>query len=183
MVDFVPIALRALPWAAPGVVVSVLLGCIWTVWRRRRAGLQRAIAEALLLAWVGSYVSITLTPGQHIEFGQSRSLCGVILLSPIGIGALHGISDRVLNLLLCIPAGFMALASTRVRTGWITAVIALPIAAELIQYLAPVLGRACQLSDIQDNWQGALIGAALGGLIAFLRWLRTRAPKQSAAVS
>lgn len=169
--EFISIALRALPWAGPGVLLTLALATGWALWRGRTQGFGLATQEALLIAWIGCYVSITLTPGALIVFDQSRSACGLSLARPLGLGAFHNIGDRALNLLICLPAGFLAVTTPRHRTGWIIAVVATPIAAEIIQYLAPFLGRACQLADLQDNWEGALVGALLAGLLVLLRRL------------
>jgi hypothetical protein len=136
------------------------------------------MAEALLIAGIGIYVSVTLTPMRTLIWGQSLGQCGFFLLPPVGWHVFQGLDDRTLNVWLCVPAGFMAVMSKRMRPGWIIAGFCLPILAETIQHFAPVLEHVCQAADVEDNWQGVLMGAMLGGAVLFVHWLFRRSEKE-----
>lgn len=175
---YVDLFLRGQPWAGPGVIVSLVVAVIAAVcWRRHRAlPLGTTVSAALLVFWIGAYLSVTLTPGPDIEFGQSRSACVLVLEGPAGL--LH-VSDRVLNVLLSVPAGVMTVLSRgRLRLWWVVFAVVTPVIAELVQYLQPWLERVCDLTDVQDAWEGFVLGAALGVTVVLVRrgWRGARAP-------
>jgi hypothetical protein len=136
------------------------------------------MAEALLVAGIGVYVSVCLTPGPYLPWGNTDGQCGLFLLPPLGLHAFQGIDDRSLNVWLCVPAGFMAVLSTRLRPAWIVTCVFLPVASEVIQHFAPVLMHSCQVADVEDNWQGVVMGAILGGILLAIRWLLGRSKPQ-----
>ncbi len=167
-------ALQGQPYVIPGLLASLVIAGAWMLLRRRRSGTRQAQAEAILVAGIGAYVSVCLTPGPYLPWGNDSGQCGLFLLRPVGLQAFQGIDDRSLNVWLCVPAGFMAVASTRLRPAWILTCVFLPLASEVIQHFAPVLMHTCQATDVEDNWQGVLMGAALGGIILVGRWLWSR---------
>ncbi len=186
-VGMIQAALRGQPYVIPGILASLVIAGAWMLLRRRRCGSRQAIAEALLVAGIGVYVSVCLTPGPYLPWGNTDGQCGLSLLPPVDWRAFQQIDDRSLNVWLCVPAGLMAAVSTRMRPAWIATCVFLPVAAEVIQHFAPVLSHSCQLSDVEDNWQGVLVGAILGGIVLVVRWIwsrskRTASPDEVAAL-
>ena len=80
-------------------------------------------------------------------------------------------SENLFNLLMFLPFGFLC-PGNRTGSGWLRAAAAgleLSCAIELLQ---PFFGRSFDCNDILLNALGALIGAALSGLLA--RWHAAR---------
>jgi hypothetical protein len=69
-----------------------------------------------------------MTPGPYLPWGNDGGQCGLVLLPPLGLHAFQGIDDRSLNVWLCVPAGLMAVVSTRMRPAWIVTCVVLPVA-------------------------------------------------------
>lgn len=55
--------------------------------------------------------------------------------------------------------------------AWIVTCVVLPVASEVIQHFDPALMHSCQVADVEDNWQGVLMGAILGVVVLVIRWL------------
>ena len=82
-------------------------------------------------------------------------------------------SENLFNLLMFLPFGFLC-PGKRTGSGWLwtaAAGLGLSCAIELLQ---PFLGRSFDCNDILLNALGALIGAALSGLLARWHAARTR---------
>ena len=81
--------------------------------------------------------------------------------------------QSLLNLLMFLPFGFLC-PGKRTGSGWLrtaAAGLGLSCAIELLQ---PFFGRSFDCNDILLNALGALIGAALSGLLARWHAARTR---------
>lgn len=70
-----------------------------------------------------------------------------------------------------MPAGFFIAASKHWRLGWVAAAIGAPIFAETWQHWIPALLRLCHVPDIQDNYQGVLIGILVGFVAVGMKYL------------
>ena len=82
-------------------------------------------------------------------------------------------SENLFNLLMFLPFGFLC-PGKRTSSGWLrtaAAGLGLSCAIELLQ---PFFGRSFDCNDILLNALGALIGAALSGLLARWHAARTR---------
>ena len=149
----------------PGLAVSFVLSLALA------APVGRILAIAWLNAWallmaLGIIVSATLTPSRAaLEFGAGgNSTCDMTRIGPAPLADVLMISDASLNILLFAPLGIALalLPRSRRKAGLIGLAIVLPFAIESTQLLAPILGRACQSSDVADNLTGLVLGLAAG---------------------
>jgi hypothetical protein len=93
----------------------------------------------------------------------------------VGWQALAGDDQRLLNVLLLVPAaalGVVVAARLRGRAGTplLVGVVALPLLFETVQWAFPDLNRACDVTDLVDNLTGVAAGLLVGRGIAVLRW-------------
>ena len=76
-------------------------------------------------------------------------------------------SGNLFNLLMFLPFGFLC-PGKRTGSGWLRTAAAGLVLSCAIELLQPFFGRSFDCNDILLNALGALIGAALSGLLA--RW-------------
>jgi hypothetical protein len=166
---------RATPWAPYGLAVAVI-GAVALARSLARRGGTSTIGTGLWLLFVGTIVTLTMTPG--LSHGVVHH-CGLLvsgILTPAELLAFH---ERGLNAWMYVPPALLAVLARR-RETWVTALAitaALPFVSELTQWAIPALGRQCQVQDIVGNLTGVAIGAAAGfvvrGLIRLPRPVRT----------
>ena len=132
----------------------------------------------LLLMSVGAVLAATIPPDAGGFSGRpsapGRCDFGRIGLAPLS-QYLH-LGDTRLNVVLFVPLGLAVglLGRSPATARVLVTVLALPLAIEAIQSLAPMLGRGCQSRDVVDNLLGLGIGLALGVLLSVVRAGRTR---------
>jgi hypothetical protein len=150
----------------PGLAVSFVLSLALAAPVGRGLAISWMHAWALLMA-LGIVVSATLTPSRAaLEFGAggSSAPCDMTRIGPAPLADVLMISDASLNMLLFAPLGIALglLPRSRRKAGLVCLAIVLPFAIESTQLLAPILGRACQSSDVADNLTGLVLGLAVG---------------------
>lgn len=94
--------------------------------------------------------------------------------APDGFWILSG-SQRMLNVAVFVPAGALwVLGVSRWRLGWLLVPAGLvglglySVAIELLQLELARIDRSCDVTDVVDNVTGALIGGAVGLVLALL---------------
>jgi hypothetical protein len=164
----------------PGMVVVLLLAGVVFLVVRWRASTARALLAALLTSWTGLVLLATLSPMRlgaiQIERHGQR-VCAVLPhLSPAG--ALHD-DQRLLNVLLFIPLGALVYVFHRRAARRVALMVALlPVFIEVVQYTFRSLNRACDGTDVADNWMGLAIGLAIGLAVALPVWAVRRLRRQ-----
>ncbi|HEX8972548.1 VanZ family protein [Oryzihumus sp.] len=156
----------------PGMLVALLLALVVYLVVRRRGHSSRAWLSALLTAWTGMVLLATLAPQRlgAIQIARhGRRYCAVLPhLSPWG--ALQD-DQRLLNVLLFIPLGALVFVFHRHAAVRVAAmVVVLPIVIETVQYVVVSLHRACDGTDVVDNWMGLAIGLVIGLAVAVPVW-------------
>lgn len=157
--------LAAYPWLAfallaAAVVVGPPLGW-WLATRPRAAWALAALAAVAVLV-------TTLYPtGREVELvcvlGRDGTLAG---------------PEPLANVALFVPIGLLVgIASRRPALGALAGAV-LTVAIELVQALAPALGRSCAVDDAIANAVGAALGAVLAA--AALLLARRGAPTEDA---
>ncbi|WP_156752089.1 VanZ family protein [Mycobacterium sp. ACS1612] len=143
----------------------------------RRLRTENWIAFLLIMS-VGGVLAATITPLAGGFRGRppppGRCDFGRIGLAPLSHYLQFG--ETGLNVILFVPLGLAVglLGRSPATARVLVAVLALPLAIEVIQSLAPMLGRGCQSRDVIDNLLGLGIGLALGVLLSVFRARRTR---------
>ncbi|MBF4575480.1 VanZ family protein [Frondihabitans sp. VKM Ac-2883] len=138
-----------------------------------RIGLWVAVAAATLLAWVLHRLRL-----RRVLLGLSAvALIAVLVLTLLPDGArpggvtctvqfsvpFQGI-DTLANVAMLLPLVlFLGTATNRPLTI-LTGAVALSAVIEVVQALAPVLGRRCDT----DDWAMNTVGAVLGAVIALV---------------
>ncbi|MGZ4629113.1 VanZ family protein [Oryzihumus sp.] len=156
----------------PGMLVALLLAFVVFLVVRHRASPARGLLSAVLTLWTGMVLLATLAPQRlgaiQIERHGQR-VCAVLPhLSPWG--ALHD-DQRLLNVLLFIPLGALVFVFHRHAAARVAVMVALlPIFIEVVQYTFRSLNRACDGTDVVDNWMGLVIGLAIGLAFAVPVW-------------
>lgn len=145
--------------AAVGAVAAV---AVFAVLVGRGVGALRSAAVASL-AWSVAVVSaVSLAPDVD-RFDQGT--CSLrLVLAP----APWSDDQRLLNVLMYVPLGFLAVVVAKRWTSRLVAVgvlLAALIAVEWLQRTS-VIGRSCDLNDVIDNWLGVLVGAGVGAVVA-----------------
>ena len=167
----------------PGMLVALLLALVVFLVVRHRSSPARGLLAAVLTAWTGMVLLATLAPQRlgaiQIERHGQR-VCAVLPhLSPWG--ALHD-DQRLLNVLLFIPLGALVFVFHRHAAVRVAAmVVVLPIVIETVQYAFRSLNRACDGTDVIDNWMGLTIGLAIGLVYAVPLWAARKLHRQSRA--
>ena len=167
----------------PGMLVALLLALVVYLVLRRRGHSSRALLSAVLTAWTGMVLLATLGPQRlgpiQIE-RHGRRVCAVLPhLSPWG--ALHD-DQRLLNVLLFIPLGALVFVFHRRAAARVAVMVALlPIVIESVQYVFRSLNRACDGTDVVDNWMGLVIGLAIGLVVAVPVWAGRKVRRQARA--
>jgi VanZ family protein len=166
-----------LPWFLPGLAITTVIALAVAGRVARRLRTERWIAF-LLVTGVGAVLAATIPPDGGGSSGRpsvpGRCDFGRIGLAPLS-QYLH-LGDTSLNVILFVPLGLAIglLGRSPATARVLVAVLALPLAIEAIQSLAPMLGRGCQSRDVVDNLLGLGIGLALGVLLSVVRAVRTR---------
>lgn len=142
-----------------GLALSVVVALVLA----RPGGRRRTVAA--VIAGASGVLVLGLTFSPDVRGVQSQAVCN---LAP------YAFPFDVLNVaLFLLPALFVVVALRRV----VVVAVAVPLVSaliELVQFLAPALGRRCDIDDWLANLIGGLLGVALG-LIA-LRAGRRRTP-------
>lgn len=151
------------PWAIPIGLVSILLA----------AGLCLPVAKWLhssrfvvwmLLASIGVVAGylLTSTVGPVVEH-----FCDLSDEALPQWSSLTTISEATLDVWIFVPMGIAAvlLRPRIVAAVAAVAVLAIPIGVEGLQYLAPRLGRTCQINDALTDMLGVVIGIVVGLVI------------------
>ena len=152
-----------LAWALSGrlgwVTAVALSGCAWTV-------VVLAILTLLPAQWgTGIVPAETRLETCSMDYGGP---------APDGFWILSG-SQRMLNVAVFVPAAALwVLGVARWRLGWLLAPAGLvllglySVAIELLQLELARIDRACDVTDVVDNVTGALIGGAIGVVLALV---------------
>ncbi|GAA2807343.1 hypothetical protein GCM10010441_35170 [Kitasatospora paracochleata] len=121
----------------------------------------RSDRPALIAVWVASAVgAVCLTMwSTGGTGGVGRCVVNLSLFEPF-----HEVQGR-LNLAMFVPLGFLGALVTRRMVPAAAAGVILSAGIETIQGAFPVLGRACDTSDLVANSSGAVIGAIAGWLV------------------
>ena len=163
-----------------GVLLSglVLLGVGRLL--RDRVGSVASIAWPGLVWAIVVIALVTLMPDRWnpgIVPAETRSpTCSTDYGGPAPEGFwIFGGTQRLLNTLLFVPAGaLLVLAVARWRAGWwlvplgLVALAAYSVGIEWTQLAVARIDRACDVTDIVDNVTGALVGSALGLVLALM---------------
>lgn len=154
----------------------------------RRLGPVTALAIAGFCWTVVSIGILTLIPARWdigvVPIGEAQTECSLDYGGPApdGFWILPG-SQRLLNIVVFVPAGALwVLAVARWRSGWVlgpVGIIGLGLYSagiESLQLAAARIGRACDVTDMVDNLTGAVLGGAIGILLALVLrpWRRRR---------
>lgn len=158
------------PWFWPGVGAALLAASMSAgpVARRLRTG---PVHAWLLLMSLAGILVLTLTPGfEGLAPGAARS-CDLTSVAGPTLRAMRSINEVSLNVALFVPLGVLVGAMDRSpgKAALLLGSVALPFAVEGIQFLVPVLGRTCQLGDVESNLTGLVAGFLVGSTAGFLR--------------
>ncbi|SMH28216.1 VanZ like family protein [Rathayibacter oskolensis] len=137
------VLVRILFWV--GIVASAALGLLLV--RTRRA---RTLSVLAVLALVAG-LAVALSP----EDNRAPALCTVQFSMPF-----QGL-DTLANIAMLLPLTLFAALRVGRPLPVLAAVSGLSALIELVQALAPALGRSCDTDDWFMNTVGAAIGAAL----------------------
>ena len=161
--------------AASGLVCGLLALLL-----QPRLGWVTALAVAGLLWSLAIIASITLIPANGapgIVYAEGRSTtCSWDIGGPApdGFWIFSG-GQRLLNTVVFVPPGaLLVLAAARWRTAWVLVPAGLVLLAaysvgiELTQLVLARLDRACDVTDVVDNVTGAVLGVAVGIVLAVL---------------
>jgi VanZ family protein len=165
-----------LPWFLPGLAITTAIALAGAAPIAGRLRTDRRIAFLLLMS-VGAVLAATIPPDSDGFSGRPTApgRCDFGRIGPAPLGQYLHIGDTSLNVILFIPlglaVGLLGQSATKVRA--LLAALALPLAIEAIQSLAPMLGRGCQSRDVVDNLLGLGVGLALGVLLSAVRARRT----------
>lgn len=160
-----------------GAAGSLLVCGLLALALRRRLGDARAWCLAGLLWTLVVVTLVTLVPANGapgiIPAGEAQTSCSwdVGGPAPEGFWILGG-GQRLLNTALFVPPGVFlgVLLGTR-RRWWLAGLGVLLLAAcsagiEITQLELARLDRACDVTDVVDNTAGAVLGVALGLVVA-----------------
>jgi VanZ family protein len=165
-----------LPCFLPGLAITTVIALAVTGRVARRLRTQSWIAFLLVVS-VGAVLVATIPPDAG-GFSGRPSAPGRCEFRRIGLAPLSQylhLGDTSLNVILFVPLGLAIglLGRSPATARLLVAALALPLAIEAIQSLAPMLGRGCQSRDVVDNLLGLGIGLALGVLLSVVRAGRT----------
>jgi VanZ like protein len=162
------------------VAVSGAVCLLLTLLLQRRLGWASAVALGGLLWSVAVIGSITLIPANGapgIVPAEGRlATCSwdVGGPAPDGFWIFSG-GQRGLNTAVFVPSGaLLVLAAARWRAAWVLVPAGLvvlagySVAIEATQLALARIDRACDVTDVVDNTIGAMLGAALGIVLALL---------------
>jgi hypothetical protein len=158
-----------------GVPAGLVAGLALWWWLRPRVAALRALAGGALLWAVTGIGTVTLSPSNS---RAAQDGCRLTWDAPI-IGAVTE-DARLLNLLLFVPVGLLALVAFPRRLSWVAVVlvITMPALIEVLQ-MTPAVGRSCDAVDLIDNWSGGALGSLIGLLLRAVRALPRERPPSS----
>jgi VanZ family protein len=155
--------------AVVGLVVA-LVACLTLV--RRGTSWRQAVTVSLLAWTVAVMLAVSLAPDVGREAAGSCSFD--LRAQPPWTS-----DQRLLNVLMYVPVGFLAVLAVGGRRSRAIAVVAgvLALAAvvELVQQVH-LVGRSCDVADMVDNWIGAALGASIGMGVALVDRRTQRRP-------
>lgn len=175
-----------------GVAVAAVASFLLVLVLRRWLPPFTAWCWGLLLFSVVCVGVLTLTPAYAVPpviYAENRpTSCSMDYggPSPDGFWIVGG-GQRFLNVLVFVPAGmFLVLALARWRAAWVLAPLGLlglaaySVAIEWAQFEVARIDRACDVTDMVDNTLGAVVGFAVGLLLALVvRPWRHRSPRDA----
>lgn len=142
------------------IVGVLVLGALLAVLLRRKTSMSapRSFWTAAAVASVAAVLLITLNPsGRGGIQGCSFTLYGSVF------DWIRG-NQSTANVAMLVPAAIALTLATR-STRWfpwsLVALVVLPVLIEAAQAWLPV-GRACDVTDVVDNWWGVAIGGLIG---------------------
>ncbi|QIY55390.1 VanZ family protein [Streptomyces sp. RPA4-5] len=107
-----------------------------------------------------SFLTLWTTGGSQ---GSGRCVVNLKFLEPFGT------EQGLLNCLMFTPVGFLGVLVTRRLLPGFAISMGLSVAIETAQGALPVIGRACDTSDLLANSAGGLLGALMAFLITRTR--------------
>lgn len=142
-----------------GVTAVAIAGCCWSV-------VCIGVLTLIPARWGIGVVPIDAAQTEcSLDYGGP---------APDGFWILPG-SQRLLNIAVFVPAGALwVLAVSRWRTRWVLGPLGIAalglysLGIETVQLAAARIGRACDVTDMVDNVAGALLGAAIGVVLALV---------------
>jgi VanZ family protein len=160
-----------LPWFLPGLAFTTVIALAVAGRVARCLHTGRWIAFLLVVS-VGAVLSATIPPtAGGGDYPSTPGRCDFRRISPAPLHVYLHLGDAGLNVILFIPLGLAIglLGRSAAAARVLVAAVALPVAIETIQSLAPVLGRGCESRDVVDNLLGLGIGLAAGLSVAVVR--------------
>lgn len=163
------------------LVVASGAGCLLlTLGLRRRLGGVTAVAIGGLVWSLAVIASITLIPADGapgiVPADGRLTTCSWDIGGPAPEGFwIFGGGQRLLNTAVFVPPGaLLVVAAARWRAAWVLVPVGLALLAgysvliEATQLELARIDRACDVTDVIDNVTGALLGAAVGVVLAVL---------------
>lgn len=153
-----------------GVFGGLVAGLALWWWLRPRVPGLRALAGGALLLVLTVIGTVTLSPSNSLSVHDG---CRLTLAAPL-LGAFTD-DARLLNLLLFVPVGLLAMVALPRRLSWVAVAMALtiPVLIELAQATS-VVSRSCDAIDLVDNWSGGAVGLLIG--LPLRAWTSKRSP-------
>lgn len=161
-----------------GALVSGVVCLMLAAGLRRRLGTVTGTALALLVWSVVVIGLVTLIPANGapgwVPAETRMTTCSTDYGGPApeGFWIFSG-GQRLLNTVVFAPSGaLVVIVASHWRRPWVTAPLGLAllcgyaVAIELTQLVLARLDRACDVTDMVDNATGALLGGAVGVLVA-----------------
>lgn len=141
-----------------GVLGGLVAGLILWWWLRSRVPGLRALAGGALLVVLTVIGTVTLSPSTSLAIQDG---CRLTLDAPL-LGAFTD-DARLLNLLLFVPVGLLAMVALPRRLSSVAVAMAfiIPVLIELAQTTS-VVSRSCDAVDLVDNWSGGAVGLLIG---------------------
>lgn len=176
-----------------GVGLSGLVCLLLALRLRPRLGFVTGFSIAAFLWTVACIGVLTLVPAygvpEVVPAEGRATTCSMDYGGPApeGFWIVSG-GQRLLNVLVFVPAGaFLVLALARWRAAWVLApaglvgLVLYSILIERAQLELARIDRACDITDVVDNATGAVLGFAVGLLLAMVlrpwRGRRRRRPR------
>ena len=177
MIDQIMATWRALPYAAPAILIGFIVAFFF--WRRGRKH-QRGFWDRLgvfVLCWWGIVTAVTATtPFSGWNWGAEITACNWASWLPLPPTQWLETSSDALNIWFFVPAGIaaMLLATRKRRLAAAAIVMLVPAMCETAQHFFPAAGRVCIAEDIANNLVGAVVGFLVGIAINSIRGLFRR---------
>lgn len=164
--DSILLDMRDEPYLVPIFVVGSALAVVVFCVLRRRGKTPSVLTLLFMIAFIG-FLAVTLTPSRSSNFSSTaHGYCAFDAKGLLpGRALLSHSGTRMLNVLIAVPMGFLAvLRRGRSRAYQVAAVVIAPLAVEGAQWILPQLGRSCSSMDAGDNLTGVVVGL-LGGVV------------------